>query len=114
MTIEEQIKKMILERYTSMKRFCIECDIGYNTLISILRRGVGNAGVSTMLKLCESLQIDANSLFDNELTLLSEPEEEIATPEPAAVYSTEEKRLVDRYREQGEMQSAVKRLLRMD
>lgn len=62
MTIEEQLKQKILERYKSIRSFTQAIDIPYTTLDSIFKRGLSNAGVGTVIKIFTSLDLDVESI----------------------------------------------------
>lgn len=62
MTIEEQLKKEILSKYRSIRAFTTMIDIPYSTLDSVFKRGISNAGVSTMLKVFNAVDLDIESI----------------------------------------------------
>ena len=90
MTIEEQLKQEILSKYKSVRAFTTAINIPYSTLDSVFKRGIQNAGVSTMIKVFDALDLDIECIPGG--TLLrrplksenssssdgSEPEEEIS------------------------------------
>lgn len=67
MTIEEQLKQKILERYKSVRAFTTSINIPYSTLDSVFKRGIANAGVSTMIKVFNALDLDIESIQSVEL-----------------------------------------------
>lgn len=60
----EVIKKLIKEQNSSMKAFAEKIDIPYTTLRSMLERGIGNATVDNVLKVCKGLGITTDQLED--------------------------------------------------
>ena len=64
MTVEERIKELILSKYKSLRDFINNSDVDmpYTTLDGILKRGVSNASISNILKLCKALNISADEL----------------------------------------------------
>lgn len=58
----EVIKKLISENSTSQKAFAESIDIPYTTLRSMLERGIGNASVDNVLKVCKGLGITTDEL----------------------------------------------------
>ena len=64
MTAEEKIKELILIQYKSLRDFINNSgiDMPYTTLDGILKRGVSNASISNVLKLCKALNISADEL----------------------------------------------------
>ncbi|HFQ7765836.1 TPA: helix-turn-helix domain-containing protein [Clostridioides difficile] len=67
MTIEEKLKQLILDRYKSIRAFTKEIDTPYSTIDTMLKRGVGGTSITTVLKVCNALNIDADALIENEL-----------------------------------------------
>lgn len=67
MTIEEQLKQEILSQYKSIRAFTNEVGIPYTTLDSVFKRGIQNAGVSTMIKVFSALNLDIESIPSGEL-----------------------------------------------
>ena len=41
--IEQELKKMIIERYSSLSRFADEIDMAWTTLDGVLKRGVNKS-----------------------------------------------------------------------
>ena len=68
MTIEDQLKNLILSRYRSIREFTIVIDMPYTTIDSIFRRGIGNSSVSTIIKICKALGISADELAEGRIT----------------------------------------------
>ena len=68
MTIEDQLKEYILNRYKSIREFTIAVDMSYSTVDSILKRGVGNSSVSNVIKICKVLGISVDELANGKIT----------------------------------------------
>lgn len=64
MTLEDQLKAVILERYKSIREFSASIGMPYSTIDSVLKRGVTNSGVNTMLKVFKALDLDIESIHD--------------------------------------------------
>lgn len=79
MTIEEQLKQEILSKYKSIRAFTTTIDIPYSTLDSVFKRGIANAGVSTMIKVFNALGLDIESVRSGVL-LPKEPSTAEAAP----------------------------------
>lgn len=62
MTLEEQLKNEILSRYKSVRAFTTAINVPYSTLDSVFKRGISNAGVSTMIKVFGALDLDIESI----------------------------------------------------
>ena len=60
--IENDLKDFILKRYKSVRAFTEETGIPYSTVDSILKRGIPNAGISTVMQMCDALGIDMDAL----------------------------------------------------
>ena len=58
----EIIKKLIKDTGLNLKAFSEKADIPYTTLYSILERGVGNASVNNVIKICKALGITIEEL----------------------------------------------------
>lgn len=67
MTIEDRLKELILSKYKSIREFTTDIDIPYSTLDTILKRGIRKANVDNIIKICESLNISADSLANGEI-----------------------------------------------
>ena len=67
MTIENQLKNLICDKYGSMRNFARKIEISQSTLATILRRGVQNASISTVLKICDALEISVDALAENKI-----------------------------------------------
>lgn len=70
MTIEEELKAYILERYKSIREFARLAGLSHSTIDSILRRGIANSSVSNVIKICKRLNISADELGDGRITPL--------------------------------------------
>lgn len=60
--IEQKLKALIIEKCGSVKEFSSVAGLPYTTLISILKRGVENANVLNVIKLCNVLNLDVDAL----------------------------------------------------
>lgn len=58
MNREQRLRNLILDRYTSLRKFANEADIPYSSLMTLLSRGIGGASFDTVLKICRVLEID--------------------------------------------------------
>lgn len=62
MTIEEELKALVLTSYGSMREFSIVLNMPYSTLDSIFKRGVENASIGNIIKICCVLHISVDEL----------------------------------------------------
>ncbi|MCI5629967.1 MAG: helix-turn-helix domain-containing protein [Clostridium sp.] len=60
----EYIKSLIQNTGMSTKAFANMCDIPYTTLRSMLERGVENASVNNVIKVCKNLNICVETLYE--------------------------------------------------
>lgn len=67
MDVENMIKDLIKERYGSVREFCIQSKIPYSTLTSMFQNGITNTRINNVLKICSSLQIDADALTEGKV-----------------------------------------------
>ena len=79
MTAEEKLKELILSRYQSIREFTIAIDIAYSTFDTIMKRGIRNANVSNVIKICNALHISADALADGEIATVTFVSNEINT-----------------------------------
>lgn len=66
-TIEDNLKELILLRYGTMINFSQAVNISNSTLSSIISRGVHNASVNNINKICKALDISADGLANNQI-----------------------------------------------
>lgn len=74
MTTEEKLKELILTRYNSLREFTLTIDIAYSTFDSIMRRGIQNATINNVIKICSALHISADALANGEIVPISPTE----------------------------------------
>jgi len=63
--VEEQIKKMIIEKYGSIRNFSDKIGLPNSTVVSILDRGIKNSNITNVMKMCKALNISVDNLIDN-------------------------------------------------
>ena len=63
MSREQRLRNLILDRYQSLRRFAIEADIPYSTLMTLLSRDLGGASFDVVMKICRALGIDPMELY---------------------------------------------------
>lgn len=67
MRVEDELKALILERFKSVRAFAVAIDTPYSTINNIFTRGVGGAGISTIIPLCRALNLDVDALADEKI-----------------------------------------------
>ena len=64
----ELIRQLINDSRLNLKAFAKKADIPYTTLRSMLERGIENASVNNVIKICKALNISIEYLYDMEKT----------------------------------------------
>lgn len=67
MSIEEELKAVILSARGSLREFAISIDMPYSTLDSIFKRGLENASIRSIVKICDALEISADALAEGKI-----------------------------------------------
>lgn len=73
MNVEERLKELIIKQYGTMKDFTDHIGIPNSTFANILRRGVQNANVLTIIKICQALEISTDDLAEGRIVPLKRP-----------------------------------------
>ena len=68
MTREQKLRNRILDAYPSLRRFSMEADIPYSTLMTLLSRDIGGASFDIIVKICTHLGMDPAELYPSEDT----------------------------------------------
>ena len=58
MSREDKLRNLILDNYVSLRKFSVEADIPYSTLMTLLSRGIGGASFDTVIQICKTLKVD--------------------------------------------------------
>lgn len=67
MTIEDNLKELIIAKYGTMVNFTSKIDIPNSTLAAIISRGVNNASINNIIKICRELDISAEALANGQI-----------------------------------------------
>lgn len=67
MSIEEQLKELIIKKYGSVNKFAQTCGLSTSTVATIFTRGVNKTNISTIIKICQQLEISADELADGKI-----------------------------------------------
>lgn len=101
MTLEDQLKKEILSRYKSIREFSAMAEIPYSTVDSVLKRGIKNSGVGTVIKIFSFLDLDVESIttdnlkhFDSSKEIKTSPSTEESEPGEGNISMEESNRLL--------------------
>lgn len=71
--IEEDLKEFILSRYKSIRAFSQEINMPYSTLDSMFKRGLGNASITNVIRICDVLGISVDELSEGRISIKQEP-----------------------------------------
>ena len=67
MTTEEKLKEFILTKYRSLRQFTQEIELPYSTMTTLLKKGVNNSNVQTVIKICQALNISTDALAEGQI-----------------------------------------------
>lgn len=65
--IENDLKEIILSKNNSIEDFCNKNDIAYKKVDKIFKKGIGDADIQLIFKICSLLNIDFSSIIEGEL-----------------------------------------------
>lgn len=74
MTVEQQLKEMIIYKYGNVLEFSKAIDMPNTTLASIISRGIHTANVANIIKICKKLGISVDELANDRITPIDEKE----------------------------------------
>lgn len=78
-SVEDNLKKYILEKYGSLKNFAEKINMPYTTLDSIFKRGIKKSSANNLVKIIAELKIDINSLILDNTIIPHTPRDNIAS-----------------------------------
>ena len=67
MSIDADLKALILSRYKSIREFSITIDMPYTTLYTIFERGIENASIGNVIRICKALKISTDELAEGRI-----------------------------------------------
>lgn len=67
MNIESKIKALIIERYGNVSNFCKKINMANSTFATIMKNGIHNANISSVIKICKELDISADELGNDRI-----------------------------------------------
>ncbi len=65
MSREQRLRNLILDKYPSLRQFSVEADIPYSTLMTLLSRDIGGASFDTVIKICQTLDVEPEELYSD-------------------------------------------------
>lgn len=72
MTVEEQLKDLIIEHSSSISKFASDCGLPYSTVATVFRRGVGKTNVNTIILICRELHISVDEILKGNIVPVTE------------------------------------------
>ena len=72
MKIEETLKNNIIEQYGSVRAFALQHDIPYTTVVSVIKRGIDNSSTSTIVRICDALNLSSHKLVEGHIVFKSD------------------------------------------
>ena len=81
MKIEERLKDLIVLKYGNVANFVREIGLPYSTFKSIMTRGIMNASIGNILKICSALKISADELANGNIVPVENRSEKINVEE---------------------------------
>ncbi|HJI35497.1 MAG TPA: hypothetical protein OIL95_13720 [Coprobacillaceae bacterium] len=67
MSVEQELKQLMIAKSSSVRQFAIDVELPYTTIMSMLNKGIGNAGVNKIIKICDYLKIDVDALAEGRI-----------------------------------------------
>ncbi len=71
MNPEQKLKDYILSKHRSIMEFSEKCNIPYTTVVSVLKKSINRASVTTVIQICDCLNIDVDELVKGNIVELS-------------------------------------------
>lgn len=96
MTVEQKLKKLIIDTYGSVLEFTNQIGIPNSTLNSIFNRGVNTGTLANILKICDALHISADALARGEIEYTYTPKEQPTNDVNEILANTRRQLLTDR------------------
>ena len=67
MSVEQELKQLIISKYGSVRAFTLKIDMPYSTIDTIFKRGVSKAGIDNIFKICVELGISVDQLAEGRI-----------------------------------------------
>ena len=72
MTIEEELKALLIEKAGSVNKFAHDVGLSTSTVATIFSRGVNKTNINTIIKICQGLHISADELAQGRIVSVIE------------------------------------------
>ena len=86
MSLEQELKKLILSRYKSIRVFVNEANIPYTTMDTIFKRGIIHSSIQNVMAICSTLGISVDELAMGRITPITR-DDNTKTVENALFYA---------------------------
>lgn len=70
MTIEEQLRDLIIKHSGSVNKFAQDSGVSQSTLFTVFKRGINKANIGTIITICRELNISTDDLCQGRITPL--------------------------------------------
>ena len=107
MEFVKSLKQYILERYKSIREFCVKNDFPYSTIVNSITHGVMGSSVTLMIRLCHCLDLDVEEFCNGRLT----PNNANPYAKLQLSLTPHEKALIIAYRARPDIQSGIDNIL---
>jgi DNA-binding Xre family transcriptional regulator len=67
MTIEDELRELMIKKSGSVNKFSQECGLSQSTIFTIFKRGVKNSNINSIIAICKLLDISADALADGKI-----------------------------------------------
>lgn len=68
MSVEDELKELIIKHSGSVNKFAVKCGIPYSTIATVFVRGINKSNISTVIAICKELRISADELSQGRIT----------------------------------------------
>lgn len=96
---EDLLKEYILSKYRSIREFTIDTGMPYSTLDTILKRGIRNASIDNILKICQTLGISTDALVNGKIEPVYNETQTLAAHFDGDEYTEEELNEIQQFAE---------------
>ena len=96
---EDLLKEKILSEYKSIREFTQKIEMPYSTLDTILKRGIRNASVDNVIRICDFLEISTDALINGRIERKTENTTTLAAHFDGEEYTEDELDEIRRFAE---------------
>ena len=99
MSVELELKELILSKYKSLREFAIKIDMPYSTIDTILKRGVDKANINNIIRICKELNIDTEALGEGKIEFKNNEIHTIAAHHAGEEFTEEELQAIEDFKQ---------------